>query len=243
MKNECVEVVQRELELYGLKAEVVHRGKHLELAWECNGVSASVIVAVTPSDHRAPLNARGEARRALRRQNAQPLPTRVVSIQKAFQLPRPEDSGASRLAALENDFLALLDMFMESQAEANSLREQVASLQQRLGLLRITFDPPYIAPVVEEPVQEREQEEQVVATQVETAVVTDPMRVGRPWERLSRALADGRWRSRQELAELTVLKVTQVSTALDYQRKQGTVENGQHGHWRKKPEIAQAAVG
>src|SRR6185312_8378296 len=103
-RNECVDVALSELSKYGLTGRVESRGKHLEVSWVYQGVSRFVTVSATPSDRRSVLNTRADVRRTLRAQGVEPLPAKVIAVQKAFSLPTPNDTGAVRLATLERDF-------------------------------------------------------------------------------------------------------------------------------------------
>jgi len=67
-RNECLQAVQDELARAGIKPHSIeHTGSgHIRVRWRANGRDQCVTMPVTPSDRRAPHNARAEVRRKLR---------------------------------------------------------------------------------------------------------------------------------------------------------------------------------
>ena len=215
-RNEEVEASLAELERYGIRGQVRDRGKHLEVFWVySDGRARAKIVARSGSDHRGPLNARGEVRRQLRADNIQIPTPEVVVLQKAFSLSSPNDSGAVRLARLERDFDSLLDLVIELQDKL--ARARVVST--------LSFEPEVVreAPVPSVSVG--------VPVKAGTAILT--------------VLADGRWRDRNDIANTSGVDVRKVSNALNYMAHKVTppkVESGQRGLWRKVPSVSLVAV-
>lgn len=211
-RNEEAEASLAELERFGIRGQLRDRGKHLEVYWAyADGRERSKIVARSGSDHRGPLNARGEVRRQLRADNVQPPAPEVVVLQKAFSLPSPNDSGAVRLAKLERDFDSLLDLVIELQDKL--ARARVVSALD-FGVLTApvaTFAPPL------------------------------GKKSGKASSNVLEALADGRWKHRQDIAQECNTSVTNVSSTLNYLAKRVTppkVEVGQRGLWRKVPVVS-----
>ena len=66
ISNDCIEAICEEVRSVGLTPVVRPSGKHAAVMWDCNGVERVYYTALTPSDRRAPLNARGDVRRILR---------------------------------------------------------------------------------------------------------------------------------------------------------------------------------
>jgi len=66
ISNDCIEAICEEVRAVGLAPTVQPSGKHAAVTWNCNGVERVYYTALTPSDRRAPLNARGDVRRILR---------------------------------------------------------------------------------------------------------------------------------------------------------------------------------
>jgi len=64
--NECIEVACEELRKAGFKPVVKAAGKHAAVTWISGGTERAYHTALTPSDHRAPLNTRSDIRRVLR---------------------------------------------------------------------------------------------------------------------------------------------------------------------------------
>jgi len=223
MRNELVDVTLEELAKFGLKGTVEDRGKHLGIVWSYNNQEHTTIVARTPSDHRAYLNCRGDVRRQLRNANVQKPPAEVVQFQRAMQLPKPTDNGHVKLANLERDFEALLDLTVD-------LQTQLALLQAKLSNAKvtITFDgakPSYVIPA------------EVVAKL--GASTPRKLRTESTTSGLSLLdkLATGRWTSLAELVSPNCstksLEYQRTTSMLHYLKKLGKVENGQRGMWRK----------
>jgi hypothetical protein len=65
MKNECLRAVTAELDSHRLPYRIDLRGKHIRIRFGTN-FELTQIVPASPSDRRAPLNARADVRRAIR---------------------------------------------------------------------------------------------------------------------------------------------------------------------------------
>jgi hypothetical protein len=65
-KNEVYDAVVRELDDAGIRHTRSHRGKHEAVAFVIGGQQQLIIVPASPSDWRAPKNARCHVRRVLR---------------------------------------------------------------------------------------------------------------------------------------------------------------------------------
>lgn len=66
MQNAELDMALSELGRFGIHPAVEHGGKHLRLRWEHDGRPRSTTVAVSASDHRAPMNVRKQVRAILR---------------------------------------------------------------------------------------------------------------------------------------------------------------------------------
>lgn len=66
ISNDCIEAVCAEVRAVGLDPAISPSGKHAAITWHANGVERVYYTALTPSDRRAHLNARGDVRRMLR---------------------------------------------------------------------------------------------------------------------------------------------------------------------------------
>jgi len=232
MRNAEVEAVQSELERYEIRSEIIERGKHLEVAWCYNGLKGSTIVARTGSDVRGWLNARGEVRRWLRTNNV-PLPvyTQPRVLQKALSLPLQTDTGPARLAALEQNFDALLDMVADLSAAHAELLSTLASLNARFNNMRIvshiSFEEPAL--VVAQP----SAEVVPILSLVERKPAVRNTGSASGSAAVLEHIKDGRWYDRKDIASALGSDPTRVSQTLNYLSTKGLVENGQRGMWRK----------
>lgn len=66
LSNPCVDAACAELRAVGFDPTVRAAGKHAAVVWHHGGVDRVYHTALTPSDHRAPLNVRSDVRRILR---------------------------------------------------------------------------------------------------------------------------------------------------------------------------------
>lgn len=66
LTNDCIEAAIQELRTCGIEPSVKPSGKHAAVSWNKNGTERTYYTALTPSDHRAPLNVRSDVRRILR---------------------------------------------------------------------------------------------------------------------------------------------------------------------------------
>lgn len=65
ISNECIDTAVAELDALNISSNVEPRGKHVAIVWQHNGERRSYVTARTPSDWRAPMNARRDIRRIL----------------------------------------------------------------------------------------------------------------------------------------------------------------------------------
>lgn len=66
ISNACIDAAVAELRACNIEPTISHGGKHIAIEWKHNGQNRTFTTAATPSDHRAPLNARTDVRRMLR---------------------------------------------------------------------------------------------------------------------------------------------------------------------------------
>lgn len=66
ISNECIEAACAELRSVNIEPMVRPSGKHVAVVWDFEGKERSYFTAKTPSDWRAPLNARSDIRKILR---------------------------------------------------------------------------------------------------------------------------------------------------------------------------------
>ena len=64
--NACINAVISELEAVGLKPVLMHGGKHQTVCWQHNNTGRKFVVPTSPSDWRAPMNARSDIRKILK---------------------------------------------------------------------------------------------------------------------------------------------------------------------------------
>jgi hypothetical protein len=65
-RNECLDVTLRELRAAGVHNVALEHGRHIKVRFTLDGKERHIVVAVSPSDHRARTKARSFARRFLR---------------------------------------------------------------------------------------------------------------------------------------------------------------------------------
>lgn len=206
--SEQVEATLSELAKFGIKGEVVDRGKHLAVEWYyADGRHRQTIVSRTASDWRAVLNARSVVRRMLRADNIQLPPPSVVRLEKAFNLPKPADFAAEKIRRLENDVEALSDLILEQNLKLEALEKRLSSLR-----VSVHFEAELPAAAVVKPLESH--------------------KYGRSPAVLN-CLSDGNWHTRTEIAKATGIAVDSVSRTLNYLKGVGKVENGQHSMWRR----------
>ena len=206
-RNETVEAALAELDRFGLKGQVRERGKHLEVGWEYpDGRKRLTIVSRTASDHRSALNTRGDVRRQLRADSIQPPPARTISFQKALSLPKASDFAGVRLAKLEQDVEALLDLVVELQGRLVETNTRLANAK-----VVLSFEVPKVV-------------EAVVS-----AKMLQPSIKGARSSAILEVLHGRNWVPIQEIVKITNLESKNVSSALDYLRRTNKVEHGQLG--------------
>lgn len=225
--NEVIEAVRRELERFGLKSQVAHLGKHVEVSWVLpNGQPRHTVCPNTPSDHRSSLNARAQVRRMMRADNVEVPPLNVTSFERAMSLPKPVEPPPIRIQRLEDDLSVMLDWLAEVREELASSREEAAHLRSLMDNVQVSvsFGGGRVithAKAVEVP--------------AEPAPFVHPTYAGGPSAKIMNLLANGAWVHRQTIAKETAVDLKTVSSTLQYLSKDGRVENGLRGFWRKKP--------
>jgi len=207
------EAALAELSKFGIKGEVVDRGKHLAVEWNySDGRYRQVFTARTGSDWRGPLNVRARVRRILREANITLPPPSIVIFEKALNLPKPTDFAAEKIRRLENDVEALCDLCLEQSLRLEALEKRLAGLR-----VSVSFE--------------------------EVAIKTTELSNWRANSMKQRPavlnyLSDGLWHNRNDIAKVTEIPVNNVSRVLNQLLNAGMVENGQRGMWRKVVEPA-----
>lgn len=246
-KNEVVDITLQVLEDHGIKGTVEPRGKHCAVNYTLpDGREQHIICAVSPSDsRRAMLNARGFVRRKMREFNIPLLPPKpVTSLAHALSIPKPVEPPSNRLAMLEMDFTALLDLVTDVQQENITLAQRVQELQEKLSrplVLSATFaeQAPVAAP---QPVPEPLNVPPVPKPQAAYVPVTRQKR-GR--EAVLAGMPPGKW---MHVSEIRIVggythdekDVNASSMMLSNLKKQGFVESGQRGYWRRPVVVGEA---
>ena len=223
-RNECVDRVLEELERYGLQGQVNERGKHLEIAWAyTDGRQRQTFVPKTASDWRSSLNARGDVRKTLRADGIQMPATTIVSFQKAMNLPKFPSHGLTKEQVLQKDIDSLIDLVFE-------LGEKLSATQDRINNMRVvttvTFDKVEV-PVVAAPVVEQQKIQKHVPGASKAVVLAQ--------------LSFERWVSRSDIIK-TLGKENKgtISIALVRLKKEGLIESGLRGMYRRKALAATA---
>lgn len=252
-QTEEVEVILRELRAYGLKGQVENRSKHIEVYWQYpDGRSRSHICPASGSDCRGWLNSRARVRRWLREDGIQPPAPEKRVLERALNLPSPEDSGVARLERVEKDNEALLDWVAE-------LQETVTVLQKMLSQVNVSVrfgDVPEVsvAPPEEDTVAQGSFPAPVPApteppvTYVRQGVsAADPSPPGFAHRQTKKQLVwallqGGTWVHKGLIEKETKLPSAHVSNTLHILKSEGYVENGMRGYWRKKPHMNGTAI-
>lgn len=219
--NEVTDKVLAELVEYGIKGAVVERGKHLGVAWVWGGRTRTLFCSRTPSDVRTWLNTRAELRRQLKADGVQPVTPeqRVRTLTHALSAPKPAEAPDSRVERLQSEVSTLLDM-------VSDLQQHITRVEQKLSSLRvvstITFEAPAGAPVVT-----------VAAPSAPQKKRASKVSGTGPKANLLRALASGRYVSRQDLMAASGSKTAAAaSQAITKLRRDGLIEPGLRGQWR-----------
>jgi hypothetical protein len=227
-RNEVVDRVLEELERYGIRGQVNERGKHLEIAWAYqDGRSRQLFVSRTPSDWRAPVKARADTRKILRTDNIPLQAGTIVSFQKAMSLPKPLPNGMTKEQLLQKDVDALVDLVFE-------LDQRLTETMQRLDNMKVTTTVSFAKADVAEQVVEP----QVVAasTQIEKYAR------GKSKALILAQLPAGQWVPRSVIVAALGKENTQlINQALMRLKKEGLVESGLRGMYRRKAMTASVA--
>jgi hypothetical protein len=125
-RNRSLELIRRECEAFGV-TDWNHNylsGGHLEIRWRHNGHSNVVVASKTPSDHRSPLNARGEIRKQFRAVGLEPI--KVEKQRKNLRLVSSNEPMAllkNGLEELRDDHEALTDVILDIFPTVNRIAE------------------------------------------------------------------------------------------------------------------------
>src|ERR1700737_3370023 len=117
MKNECVDAAVNVLHRFGIKPEVRHLAKHIEILWIVNNQKRSYTAAVSTSDRRAVLNIRA-IKKLLRQDNvAKPKKPDVRSFEHAMASPvlLPVEPLPDRIKRCEDTLDSLFELICELQ--------------------------------------------------------------------------------------------------------------------------------
>lgn len=227
MRNDVLETVIKELELLGIKPSVSHLSKHIEVCWQSpKGEPRRQVVPTSPSDVRGRLNARGDVRRILRADNHQPPTKEATTLIKAMSLPKTDSHGANRLARLEQDNEALLDMIVDQKVVIDELSALVAQTMAMIGSARVVFGNAQPEVVVEEPKVE------APAPVASNKGVTEN---GAPKDEVLKLLEYNAWTSVSDMKEALGTTNERLGATLTYLKKQKLVINGQRGYWKRTP--------
>lgn len=230
-RNEVLDTVLRELEVYGLKGILTYGGKHIRVDWAYpNGRSRFTTCPRTPSDHRSSLNARAQVRRMLKEDGAQiPTPQQRMTLERALQLPPPVEQPTDRIKRLEDDVAGLLDMLAEAQEQVQQLTQKMSTARVEA---RIVFDaPPVAETVVPPPVKaQRAAKPKAVHEKGEGGY-----RKGTLYDRVLSALSTGAYTHTDTICEQVGTDKHTLSTYLYNLGKKRLVERGNvAGWWRKR---------
>lgn len=128
MRDDALSLVSKEFRLWGIEFDHRFRGSgHIELRWRAAQEKPvrSYIIAKTGSDHRGWLNARAEIRRLLRADGLvlkEQCVKKKPLLQKALELPRPEETELDQIKLLRAEIADLTDIVLE-------LSEKLAAMQ------------------------------------------------------------------------------------------------------------------
>lgn len=256
--NEEVTAALRELKQLGLKGTVSHKGKHLIVEWVLpSGGRRFIQTSCTPSDWRGALNVRARVRRLLKLDGIH-VPVEAPKsgiLEKALKLPEPvtpPETLAARVERLEKDVEGLLDLLGELQSQVKRGGEALSSAANVL------------LGVQAEPLEALEEEETVTSSEpwvkLLSAVKTKSRGVGvhsKLGTPRREALANGKslkdmcleclsfqWQHRDViLKRYPDLKYDSIGGILQYLKKDGLVENGLRGLWRKTPAARVTGIG
>lgn len=228
MRTDHVKLALAELEKYGLKGEVSHRSKHLEISWSAPQGERFICCALTPSDWRVPMKVRADIRKLLKADGLEPVEEKpAVSFQKAMSLPKPPlVSTSEREEALKNDVEALTDLVFELQAQIENMRSTIAEvireqLQSVTVVSRVQFADKAPGPV-----------EQLFATLHEAS---NPKQTK---SELVLSVLSYEYRPRQwiiaEALKLVPTTKQSINQILSKAKREGLVESGLRGMWRLK---------
>ena len=219
-RNELVDRAIDELALYGLKGEVSHRGKHIEIAWNTAHGRRFVIVAATGSDWRAGMNTRAQVRKLLRADNMQPMRISNVSLQRALSLPK---ETLPQNQVLQNDVDALVELVCDMQTQIEALQNKIDSMRvvSHIEFGSAARDVDVATLVIEQP---------EALPKVKKAI---PFREGSSQAAIYNLLTD-KYVSIHEIVKQSGQNLKYVSATLWKAKKKGFVELGLRGMYRRK---------
>jgi hypothetical protein len=229
-RNEDVDTILEELERYGLRGEVGHRGGgHLEIAWNAPQGRRFIIVAKTPSDWRARLNNRSDLRKMLRADGLQPKAISELSFQKAMSLPR--QPTISKELALQNDVDALTDIVLEMQDSIIELKNQNQLLHDKLSSITVVSAIRFAG--------HDKPEDADLTLQVSRKLYEDvkdhfgPFRANSTQSKIL-SYTSLQYKTVHEIVEQSGVAIKYVATTLSEAKKLGYLESGLRGSWRRK---------
>lgn len=237
-RNEVLDTIIRELQVYGLKGVVSYGGKHIRVDWTYpNGVSRFTTCPKTASDHRSSLNARAQVRRMLKGDGAQvPTLQQRMTLERALQLPPPAEQPTERIKRLEDDVAGLLDMLAEAQGQIQQLTQKMSNVRVEA---RLVFDP---LPLPGGDVLPADPEAKIVRLSksvVKTKTVHEKgeggYRKGTLYDRILSALDTNNYAHINTICEQVDIDRHTLSTYLYNLGKKRLVERGNvPGWWRKR---------
>lgn len=218
-RQEHLELMLEELEKYGLVGEISERGKHLEIAWQSPAGRRFIIAPRTPSDWRSSMNCRSDMRKLLRADNLQPVSVSNLSFQKAMALPKEPVLPKEQL--IQKDVEALTELVFELQGQIDSMKQYIATaLREQLMSMTVVSRVEFQQPKVKLPKEVRETYAEMMAKPVRK---TDLV-----WSLLS-----SNWKEVRSLVDETGINRAHINTILQKFRREGKVENGLRGQWRR----------
>lgn len=228
MKNAELAAAMFELHMVGVKPQVERGSKHVKIRWEANGKQRTYVCGSTASDYRAALNVRADVRRLIRQDGLKAPENNVVSFRRIMELPEVQEPLAERLARLEGEIGALVDLLLD---KPSTVGEPPFSIEITVNGKRVGLEP------LPQP-----------ATQVALPVASSPI----PEAAL---LASGRFRSLtgaparvfailgsgplrvSEISHRLCLDQRRVGAVLANLNARGLVDRVSRGEWRRRPGV------
>lgn len=225
MRNEITDLLIEELEKYGLKGQIEHRTKHLEVSWYLpSGARRFIIAPATPSEWRGGLNARSDLRKMLRADNLSLKQDDPRSFNRAISMPKESIvTQVARDRALIRDVETLSDLVLELQEQNSQLLTQMGTMLEKMNSISVVSTVMSNVSFVGQ---------QVVVEQPQPQVVYK-----KPAEVSVLSVMTFEYMDVQEIIRLMNDKTTAKScrAQLQYNLRKKRVERGLRGQYRKKP--------